>query len=142
MGAEQFALDTNEITDVQQLLEQLVVAGLVFTRAEFVPVQIQLHIGCRIAKHSERSLPHDASAHQPTGQTHNCGIFRQLTISSNLSGRMAYREALRRIGFDIQFPHAAQGFAPEVLLFTEHKRLYKADRKDISPKGLRLSSDD
>ena len=55
---------------------------------------------------------------------------------------MAYREAFRRIGFDLQFPHATQGFAPEVLLFTEHKRLYKADCKDISPKALRFPSDD
>ena len=53
------SLDTDDVTDVEELLPHCVVHSFVFARADLVTVDIDLDASCLVLKFSERSSTHD-----------------------------------------------------------------------------------
>lgn len=69
-GAEHEALDAYEVADVEQLLEDFVVQGLVVAGAEVVAADVYLDAAAAVLQLHEGGLAHDAAAHDAPGHAH------------------------------------------------------------------------
>ena len=121
-GAEREAPQSDEVAQVQQLLEDLVVERLVLAGADLVAGDVDLLIPGVVAQHGEAGLAHDAHAHQAAGHHHVGGglfTFRRACSGKVLleGGRgMRDRESGGRKGLDAQFAELVQGLAAGDLL--------------------------
>ncbi len=105
LRAEDKALDAYEVANVEQTLEDGIIHGLIFARADVVAGDVDLYSAFGVLYLSERSFSHDASAHQSSCDTY-------LTLRLIVVEVLAYvrTECVRgilcgRIGFDA---HVAQ----------------------------------
>ena len=121
-GAEREALHPHEVAQVQQLLEDLVVEGLVLAGADLVAGDVDLLVAGVVAQHGEAGLAHDAHAHEAAGHHHVGGglfTFRRSCSCKVLLERhrgMRHRESGGRKGLDAQFAELVQGLAAGDLL--------------------------
>ena len=67
LGDEGVALDAHEVADVEELLEDGVVHGLVLAGADLVALDIDLNPAFGVLQLDERGGAHDAAAHHPAG---------------------------------------------------------------------------
>ena len=120
LGVEGKALDTHDITDVQQLLEHSVVQGLVFSGANLVPFHIHLDTAFAVLQFHKGSGAHDAAAHDPAGDADILEIVFLFLIAGG-NGRSAGIHGIQRcgVGVDAQLAQLAKGFPPSELLLVQ-----------------------
>ncbi len=70
LSEEGEALDTHEVSNVQELLEHGVVQGFIFAGANFVPLYIYLNAAGVVLQLHEGGCAHDAAAHDAAGDAH------------------------------------------------------------------------
>ena len=70
LGTEDFPFDTDEVSDVHELLHHAIVELLVLGRAELISGDVDLDTASRVLELEEGSLTHDTTAHDTASDTY------------------------------------------------------------------------
>ena len=105
LGDEGEALDADDVADVKELFPDSVVHCLILTRADLVPLDVDLDSPCRVLDLAEGGRAHDSAGHQ-TARDADFLEVAFLWVKAGLDflcGRID-RIEWRRIRIDAQFP--------------------------------------
>ncbi len=115
---EHVTTHTDEIADIKQFFEHHIVHVLVFARTEVIAGDVNLDPPVGILQLHERSLTHDAAAHDAAGHRNLAdGLLSILEIFLDLAGMSRHFIFGRRVGFDSPLAECVHAVAPHYLLF-------------------------
>ena len=80
LGAEHKTFHTNEVTQIQQLLEHYVIQILVLLRADVIPCHIHLHPTFRVLQLHKTGLTHHTAAHHAPSDAHLSKRFFRIAL--------------------------------------------------------------
>ena len=115
---EHEATDADDVTDVEQFLEDRVVQVLILIRADVVASDIYLNAAFAVLELHEAGFAHDTAAHHTAGDDH----LRLLTILEVLlyvCAESCYGELGGRIGVDTHLAQLLQALATANFLLTQ-----------------------
>ena len=118
VGAEGKTLDTDEVTDIQQLFEDRVVERRVALGADVIAADINLDATRVVLQLEERGTTHDAAREHTTGNLHLLEAGRLLVkMFGNLGGRGRHVETLGGIRLNAQIAQRFERVATQNFLF-------------------------
>lgn len=102
LRAEGKAFHSDEVTDVQEALEDGVIHGLVLVGANLVALDIQLDTAFRILQFAERGGTHDAAAHDTACHGDFLELFEVVVVKlvQDFGSGHTYRKGSLRIRID------------------------------------------
>ena len=117
---EDISFDADNVSNVHELLENRVVERLVFARANFVSVDIDLYATGAVLKLGKGSLTHDAFAHDTAGNG-DVLVLGLVDLIVLLDGRRrgVYRIEIGRIRINPQFFQLVHRLAADNFLFAQ-----------------------
>ena len=120
LGNKSKTFDTYNISNIKQFLENCIVKGLVLTRANLVPLHINLYPSALIHKLNECCSTHNSAAHDTAGNHNICevALLRVVSLPDVLSCCI-YRKHCSRIRLNAKFPHLYKSIAPVLLLLVQ-----------------------
>ena len=124
LGSEHKTFDAHKVADIEQFFEEHIVEVLVFIRAKVVTTNVNLDSAFCILKFHERSLSHDASAHDTSRDAHITHLGVVLKVFFDFFGVAGYNEFGSRIRLDSHFTQLGKTVTTNNLLFTQLKYIH------------------
>ncbi len=123
--AEYKTFYADNISDVEQLLKNLVVHGFVVAGANLVAVYINLYPPGMILQFGKRSLPHHPETHQTSGKGNIREIvFCVIVIFPDFSSRSIHFILGCRVRINTQFAQLLQRISSDQLLLTQFQMIH------------------
>ena len=125
------ALHPDDVTAVEQLLEDGVVHRLVLPRAELVAVEVNLNLARSVLQLGERRLAHDAAGQNAARQAH---FAVRGEVGAQRSGMRVHRIGGRWIGVDAQGAKLGEALKSDAFLFgSDHGETVDGRLGEIRP---------
>ena len=121
VGAEGEALDTHEVADVEQFLENGVVERRIAFGADVVAADVDLDAARVVLQLEERRAAHDAARHDAArdADVAESGLVGIVVVVGYPACRGRHFIAGGGIGLDAQLAQSRERLPPELFLFTE-----------------------
>ena len=125
LRTEYVALDTDEVAEVEQLLEYCVVEFFVFAGADVVASDVNLCATLRVEQFDEGCLAHYAAAHHTTCDAHLAGLFFIFVkVFANVSRVCVDGIFCCRVGVDAHIAQLLKRIAASYFLFAKFKDIH------------------